>query len=145
MPRGSKKEKTKFNWLEIPDKVYFTIGETAKLCGIKHYTLRFWEQEFKQLSPTTRKGNWRYYQRQDILLIREIQHMLYTQKLSIEGARQILMNKKKRDNSKANDDGQYANVFDTNDKVNVKEVNETINGYINSILSMIHEVQTKGN
>ncbi len=74
----------------IPSKRYFTIGEVADLCQVKAHVLRYWEQEFPQLSPVKRTGNRRYYQRQDILLIREIRQLLHVQGFTIPGARQRL-------------------------------------------------------
>lgn len=74
----------------IPEKIYFTIGEVAKLCQLKPHVLRYWEQEFPQLSPSKRRGNRRYYQRKDVLLIRRIRSLLYAQGYTIEGARQQL-------------------------------------------------------
>lgn len=71
----------------IPDKLYFTIGEVSKLCDLKPHVLRYWEQEFSQLSPHKRRGNRRYYQREDVLLVREIMSLLYEQGFTIEGAR----------------------------------------------------------
>lgn len=85
--REAKKHKT---LLPIPDKLYFTIGEVSKLCDLKPHVLRYWEQEFTQLSPAKRRGNRRYYQRKDVLLIRQIQSLLYQQGFTIEGARQKL-------------------------------------------------------
>lgn len=74
----------------IPDKLYFTIGEVAKLCDLKPHVLRYWEQEFPQLSPSKRRGNRRYYQRKDVVLIRSIKDLLYNQGYTIDGARQQL-------------------------------------------------------
>jgi len=71
----------------IPDKRYFSISETARLCGVKAYILRFWEQEFPQLKPDKRRGNRRYYQYQDLLLVRQIRKLLYEDGFTIEGAR----------------------------------------------------------
>lgn len=71
----------------IPDKLYFTIGEVSKLCDLKAHVLRYWEQEFPELSPSKRRGNRRYYQRRDILLVRRIRSLLYDQGFTIEGAR----------------------------------------------------------
>lgn len=73
--------------LPIPDKRYFSISETARLCGVKPYILRFWEQEFSQLKPDKRRGNRRYYQYQDLLLVRQIRKLLYEDGFTIEGAR----------------------------------------------------------
>ena len=72
----------------IPGKRYFTIGEVSDLCGVKPHVLRYWEQEFPQLKPLKRRGNRRYYQRQDVILIRQIRSLLYDQGFTIGGARQ---------------------------------------------------------
>ena len=74
----------------IPGKRYFTIGEVSELCEVKPHVLRYWEQEFPTLSPVKRRGNRRYYQRQDVLLIRQIRSLLYDQGFTIGGARQRL-------------------------------------------------------
>ena len=74
----------------IPGKRYFTIGEVSELCGVKPHVLRYWEQEFPRLSPVKRRGNRRYYQRQDVVLIRQIRSLLYEQGFTIGGARQKL-------------------------------------------------------
>ena len=74
----------------IPGKRYFTIGEVSELCAVKPHVLRFWEQEFPQLKPIKRRGNRRYYQRQDVILIRQIRSLLYEHGFTIGGARQKL-------------------------------------------------------
>lgn len=74
----------------IPGKRYFTIGEVSELCAVKPHVLRYWEQEFPQLSPVKRRGNRRYYQRHDVLMIRQIRGLLYEQGFTIGGARQRL-------------------------------------------------------
>jgi len=74
----------------IPGKRYFTIGEVSDLCGVKAHVLRYWEQEFPQLSPVKRRGNRRYYQREDVLTIRQIRNLLYEQGYTIGGAKQKL-------------------------------------------------------
>ncbi len=79
----------------IPGKRYFTIGEVSELCGVKPHVLRYWEQEFTQLKPVKRRGNRRYYQRHDVVLIREIRGLLYEQGFTIGGARQRLENETK--------------------------------------------------
>ncbi len=71
----------------IPGKRYFTIGEVSELCNVKPHVLRYWEQEFPQLKPVKRRGNRRYYQRQDVLLIRQIRSLLYDHGFTIGGAR----------------------------------------------------------
>ena len=75
----------------IPGKRYFTIGEVSDLCAVKPHVLRYWEQEFPQLQPVKRRGNRRYYQRQDVLIIRQIRSLLYDEGFTIGGARQRLM------------------------------------------------------
>ncbi|HRD95850.1 MAG TPA: MerR family transcriptional regulator [Rubrivivax sp.] len=74
----------------IPAKRYFTIGEVSDLCGVKPYVLRYWEQEFTQLKPMKRRGNRRYYQHHEVLLIRRIRELLYDQGFTISGARNRL-------------------------------------------------------
>ena len=74
----------------IPGKRYFTIGEVSELCGVKPHVLRYWEQEFPQLKPVKRRGNRRYYQRHDVIMIRQIRSLLYEQGFTIGGARQQL-------------------------------------------------------
>ncbi len=76
----------------IPGKRYFTIGEVSELCAVKPHVLRYWEQEFPQLSPVKRRGNRRYYQREDVELVRTIRSLLYSQGYTIGGARQRLSN-----------------------------------------------------
>lgn len=84
----------------IPAKRYFTIGEVSELCGVKPHVLRYWEQEFTQLKPVKRRGNRRYYQHHEVLLIRKIRELLYEQGFTISGARNRL-------------DGAEANVVET--------------------------------
>jgi DNA-binding transcriptional MerR regulator len=83
----------------IPDKLYFTIGEVSQLCNLKSHVLRYWEQEFPQLNPSKRKGNRRYYQRKDVLMVRDIMSLLYEQGFTIEGARTKLSSERKQDSS----------------------------------------------
>ena len=75
--------------MRIPDKIYFTIGEVAKLCHVEPHVLRYWEQEFPQLSPSKRRKR-RYYQRKDVVLVRRIRELLYEERFSIKGARRQL-------------------------------------------------------
>ena len=82
----------------IPAKRYFTIGEVSELCGVKPHVLRYWEQEFTQLKPVKRRGNRRYYQHHEVLLIRRIRELLYEEGFTISGARNRL------DNSLPHDD-----------------------------------------
>ena len=74
----------------IPAKRYFTIGEVSELCGVKPHVLRYWEQEFTQLKPVKRRGNRRYYQHHEVLLVRRIRDLLYEQGFTISGARHRL-------------------------------------------------------
>jgi DNA-binding transcriptional MerR regulator len=88
----------------IPDKRYFTIGETSKLCGVEPHVLRYWEKEFPQLKPITRRGNRRYYQHDDVILVRNIRTLLYEEGFTISGARQQLLNAKAVKIGAANDE-----------------------------------------
>lgn len=83
----------------IPGKRYFTIGEVSELCCVKPHVLRYWEQEFPQLKPVKRRGNRRYYQRQDVLLIRQIRGLLYDEGFTIGGARQRMEGEDNKDES----------------------------------------------
>ncbi|MCM8532142.1 MAG: MerR family transcriptional regulator [Lentisphaeraceae bacterium] len=74
----------------IPEKKYFSISEVAELCDLKTHTLRFWEKEFKELSPVTRKGNRRYYQREDIVLVMKIKSLLHSDGMTVSGAKKSL-------------------------------------------------------
>lgn len=76
---------------EIPAKRYFTIGEVSDLCAVKPHVLRYWEQEFPQLKPVKRRGNRRYYQRHDVIMIRQIRSLLYEKGYTIGGARSHLL------------------------------------------------------
>src|SRR5215211_2167016 len=80
----------------IPGKRYFTIGEVSDLCAVKPHVLRYWEQEFPQLKPVKRRGNRRYYQRQDVIVIRQIRSLLYEQGFTIGGARNKLQGEEAR-------------------------------------------------
>ncbi len=88
----------------IPAKRYFTIGEVSELCGVKPHVLRYWEQEFTQLKPVKRRGNRRYYQHHEVLLIRRIRELLYEQGFTISGARHRL------------DDGDFKNAGNKSEK-----------------------------
>lgn len=88
----------------IPAKRYFTIGEVSDLCGVKPHVLRYWEQEFTQLKPVKRRGNRRYYQHHEVLLIRRIRELLYEQGFTISGARNKLDNRIANGNANGDDD-----------------------------------------
>lgn len=87
---------------EIPAKRYFTIGEVSELCDVKQHVLRYWETEFETLNPVKRRGNRRYYQRHDVLKVREIRDLLYYQGYTIGGARLQLEGNSKTQTNKAN-------------------------------------------
>ena len=86
----SLKDASKESLPPIPAKRYFTIGEVSELCGVKPHVLRYWEQEFTQLKPVKRRGNRRYYQHHEVLLVRRIRELLYSQGITISGARHRL-------------------------------------------------------
>jgi DNA-binding transcriptional MerR regulator len=88
---------------QIPAKRYFTISEASQLCAVKPHVLRYWETEFPQLSPVKRRGNRRYYQRQDVLIIRQIRTLLYDQGFTIGGARQQMSFEQVAEPEKSND------------------------------------------
>jgi len=90
--KKNKRKQAEKNLPPIPDKRYFTISEVSDLCAVKAYVLRYWEQEFSQLRQVKRRGNRRYYQQQDILLLRQICKLLYEDGFTIEGARTQLAN-----------------------------------------------------
>ena len=83
----------------IPEKRYFTIGEVSELCGVKPHVLRYWEQEFTELNPVKRRGNRRYYQRHEVLMIRQIRSLLYEQGYTIGGARAHLISDNAKEDS----------------------------------------------
>ena len=83
----------------IPDKRYFTIGEVSDLCGVKPHVLRYWEQEFTELNPVKRRGNRRYYQSHEVLIIRQIKSLLYEQGYTIGGAKVLIMGSNSKEKS----------------------------------------------
>lgn len=90
----------------IPAKRYFTIGEVGELCGVKPHVLRYWEQEFTQLRPMKRRGNRRYYQHHEVLMIRRIRELLYDQGFTISGARNKLQELVQAEREKRRQDGE---------------------------------------
>lgn len=99
----------------IPAKRYFTIGEVSELCGVKPHVLRYWEQEFNQLKPVKRRGNRRYYQHHEVLLVRRIRELLYGEGFTISGARNRL------------DEGKPAdNQFGANDQISLREIRQEL-------------------
>ena len=93
----------------IPAKRYFTIGEVGDLCGVKPHVLRYWEQEFSQLRPMKRRGNRRYYQHHEVLMIRRIRELLYDQGFTISGARNKLQEQQALDRDRKRTEGTDAN------------------------------------
>ncbi len=114
----------------IPAKRYFTIGEVSDLCGVKPHVLRYWEQEFTQLKPVKRRGNRRYYQHHEVLLIRRIRELLYDQGFTISGARNKLSERESR--NVAVEDVQQES-FIVQPTVNV----EAIRSELNDILRLL--------
>ena len=96
----------------IPAKRYFTIGEVSELCGVKPHVLRYWEQEFTQLRPMKRRGNRRYYQHHEVLLVRRIRELLYEQGFTISGARNRLGDTQAQRFAGADASGADVAVFD---------------------------------
>ena len=94
----------------IPAKRYFTIGEVAELCGVKPHVLRYWEQEFTQLAPMKRRGNRRYYQHHEVLMVRRIRDLLYEQGFTISGARIQLQSGKITELAKEGEANQPTNA-----------------------------------
>ena len=101
----------------IPGKQYFTIGEVSKLCDVKPHVLRYWEQEFNHVNPVKRRGNRRYYQREDVLHIRQIRTLLYEKGYTIAGARSLLAG----DNAK-----EDANISSMLIKQTIEELEEVL-------------------
>ena len=95
------KKAASINLPEIPEKLYFTIGEVGRLCSLQPHVLRYWEQEFLQLRPVKRRGNRRYYKKVDVELVRTIRDLLYCQGFTIEGARtQLAINRRQQSGQK---------------------------------------------
>ncbi len=109
----------------IPAKRYFTIGEVSELCGVKPHVLRYWEQEFNQLKPVKRRGNRRYYQHHEVLLVRRIRELLYNQGFTISGARNRL-----------DEGGSVENV--AVDKQNKPKTTGSLRSELESIIALLH-------
>ena len=106
------------NKKDFQEKKYYSISEVSELCNIKSHTLRFWEKEFKDLKPITRKGNRRYYQSQDIKLIKKIQSLLYEDGMTISGAKKNIMSSSKKENQADNSHKIVRDLEDLLDKIN---------------------------
>ena len=113
----------------IPAKRYFTIGEVSELCGVKPHVLRYWEQEFTQLKPVKRRGNRRYYQHHEVLLIRRIRELLYEQGFTISGARNRL-------------DASLAEAEPTNSRNQSNHTLATVNSGPIDLAHVRHEIQS---
>ena len=109
----------------IPAKRYFTIGEVSELCGVKPHVLRYWEQEFTQLKPVKRRGNRRYYQHHEVLLVRRIRELLYNQGFTISGARNRL------------DEGPVTSSTAAVDKPEMPKIQLGLRGELQSIIEML--------
>ncbi len=109
----------------IPAKRYFTIGEVSELCGVKPHVLRYWEQEFTQLKPVKRRGNRRYYQHHEVLLVRRIRELLYNQGFTISGARNRL------------DDGPVISTTAAVDKAETPKSQPGLRGELQSVIEML--------
>ena len=108
----------------IPAKRYFTIGEVSELCGVKPHVLRYWEQEFNQLKPVKRRGNRRYYQHHEVLLVRRIRELLYSQGFTISGARNRL-----------DECGAFEEI--TVDKSAGEKMSNSLRGDLQSVIEML--------
>ena len=104
----------------IPDKKYFSIKEVSELCGVKSHTLRFWEKEFKNLKPEAKKGSRRVYQKDDLLMVRQIRSLLYEEGLTIAGAKKRLNSKTSPNKFSSND-----HLIDDLEKI-LKEIKQVV-------------------
>ncbi len=105
--------------MELPNKKYFSIGEVASICNVKPHVLRYWETEFPQLSPSKRRGNRRYYQANDVLLVSKIKFLLYEKGFTINGAKLSL---KKKPITKEVEDLNLKNTKEVSNKINTAEI-----------------------
>ena len=105
----------------IPTKRYFTIGEASVICGVKPYVLRYWEEEFSQIHPVKRRGNRRYYQEKDLLLIRRIRQLLYDEGYTINGARKLLAKSTKKSQETKVDPAKQASIAQLEEVLEILE------------------------
>jgi DNA-binding transcriptional MerR regulator len=130
----------------IPAKRYFTIGEVGELCGVKPHVLRYWEQEFTQLRPMKRRGNRRYYQHHEVLMIRRIRELLYDQGFTISGARNKLQElvQAEREKRRGDEDEEAIDVIDL-DAVIHDEAHAAVNEPSLEVIAgtglLVHEVR----
>jgi DNA-binding transcriptional MerR regulator len=129
----------------IPAKRYFTIGEVGELCGVKPHVLRYWEQEFTQLRPMKRRGNRRYYQHHEVLMIRRIRELLYDQGFTISGARNKLQEIVQAERDKRrNEEDEAIDVIDLDEVVNGEVVNPFIEAdypVVGGAGTLLHDVR----
>jgi DNA-binding transcriptional MerR regulator len=126
----------------IPAKRYFTIGEVGELCGVKPHVLRYWEQEFTQLRPMKRRGNRRYYQHHEVLMIRRIRELLYDQGFTISGARNKLQEAVQNDRQVFNGDLAHTIVSaDVSLSAQSPVHAESSNGFANGSGKLVHDVR----
>ena len=128
----------------IPTKRYFTIGEVGELCGVKPHVLRYWEQEFTQLRPMKRRGNRRYYQHHEVLMIRRIRELLYDQGFTISGARNKLQELVQAEReSRRSQDEEVIDVIDLDEVVNGEVVLPLIEAEytVQESVGLLHDVR----
>jgi DNA-binding transcriptional MerR regulator len=128
----------------IPAKRYFTIGEVGELCGVKPHVLRYWEQEFTQLRPMKRRGNRRYYQHHEVLMIRRIRELLYDQGFTISGARNKLQELVQAEReSRRSQDEEVIDVIDLDEVVNGEVVVPLIEAEysVQESIGLLHDVR----
>jgi DNA-binding transcriptional MerR regulator len=128
----------------IPAKRYFTIGEVGELCGVKPHVLRYWEQEFTQLRPMKRRGNRRYYQHHEVLMIRRIRELLYDQGFTISGARNKLQELVQAEReSRRSQDEEVIDVIDLDEVVNGEVVLPLIEAEytVQESIGLLHDVR----
>lgn len=130
----------------IPAKRYFTIGEVGELCGVKPHVLRYWEQEFTQLRPMKRRGNRRYYQHHEVLMIRRIRELLYDQGFTISGARNKLQElvQAERERRRGDDEDEAIDVIDLDAVIHDEGppvVNEPAHEVMAGTGLLVHEVR----
>ena len=130
----------------IPAKRYFTIGEVGELCGVKPHVLRYWEQEFTQLRPMKRRGNRRYYQHHEVLMIRRIRELLYDQGFTISGARNKLQElvQAEREKRRGDDEDEAIDVIDLDAVIHDEapgSSNDPAHEVIAGTALLVHEVR----
>src|SRR6202451_4298890 len=124
---------------EIPDKLYFRIGEVSRLAGIKPYVLRFWETEFSSLGPKKSGTGQRLYRRKDVELVLEIKRLLYEKRFTIEGARKMLESKPKRDAAKREPPRRQADLFS-----NTYALYQEVRRELSEILDLLNQQPRRG-